>query len=124
MADEQDTTTEEVETAATEEGAAVEESVTDAATVDASDDEVLTKEEFDNLKQSLAVEAEEKKKILGAHQRERQARRDLEKRLKDIERQSEDETAKSRREAEEAALAKYKPIVAKSALLEAKARTD
>jgi hypothetical protein len=124
MADE-GTTAEEVENVNdTEEGTDVEESVTDAATDDASEDEVLTKEDFDNLKKSLAVEAEEKKKILGAHQRERQARRDLEKRLKDIERQSEDDTAKSRREAEEAALSKYKPIVAKSALLEAKARTD
>jgi DNA polymerase III gamma/tau subunit len=44
--------------------------------------------------------------------------------VKELERQNEDDTAKAQREALEAAQARYKPIVAKSALLEAKARTD
>ena len=44
--------------------------------------------------------------------------------VKELERASEDAETKARREADEAAQAKYKPVAAKVALLEANARTD
>lgn len=44
--------------------------------------------------------------------------------IRELESQNEDEAAKAQREALEAAQARYKPVVAKSALLEAQARTD
>lgn len=44
--------------------------------------------------------------------------------VKELEKQNEDESTRATREALEAAQARYKPVVAKSALLEAQARTD
>jgi hypothetical protein len=76
-----------------------------------------TRAEWDKL-QKAQKEAASKLQKVNKESADRRAK------IRDLERQNEDDTAKAQREALEAAQARYKPVVAKSALLEAQARTD
>jgi hypothetical protein len=120
MAEEQETTEQDVdETTATEDTAGVEESETDTATEEATEDEWTppTREEWQKLQKAQKDAADKLAKV----NRESTQRR---LKIRELESQNEDDAAKAQREALEAAQARYKPVVAKSALLEAQARTD
>ena len=119
MADDQNTDTtetEEVEDTTTDAEVA-ETSETDAG--DEAKDEWVppTREEWEAL-QKAQKDAALKVARANKESADRRAK------IRELERQNEDDAAKAQREALEAAQARYKPIVAKSALLEAQARTD
>lgn len=120
MADDQNTDTtepEEVEDTTTEADEAAETSETDAG--DEAKDEWTppTREEWEALQK-------ERKDAAAKVARANKESADRRAKIRELERQNEDDAAKAQREALEAAQARYKPIVAKSALLEAQARTD
>lgn len=122
MADEQETeTTEQVEDTTTAvEDTETTESETDTGAEDTTTEDEWkppTKDEWKKL-QDAQKTADAKVKQLNQESMKRRQR------IKELEAQNEDEAAKAQREALEAAQARYKPVVAKSALLEANARTD
>jgi hypothetical protein len=115
MADEQETdTTEEVDettdTVETEDAG----TETEAADKDTTEDEWKspTKEEWDKLQKAQKDAVDKLAKV----NKESMTRRQ---KIRDLERQGEDEAAKAKREAEESAQARIKPVFARNALLEA-----
>lgn len=124
MADEQETTTDEVEGTTEEETDATESETDEPA--DHPEDEYVppTKEEWAKHQKDLKA-AQDAKKSADAQvsklNKENTQRRLM---IRNLEKANEDDAARAQREALEAAQARYKPVVAKSALLEANARTD
>jgi murein L,D-transpeptidase YcbB/YkuD len=120
MADEQETTEQDVDdTAGTEEETEAAESETDETADATAEDEWKppTREEWDKHQKALKDAADKLSKV-----NKESTQRRL--KIRELEAQNEDDAAKAQREAAEAAQARYKPVVAKSALLEANARTD
>lgn len=120
MSDDQNTedTTAEAAEDTTEAGGVTDESETDTEETEVADEwKPPTKEEWEQLQKAQKDAADRLAKV-----NKESADRRL--RIKKLEQQNEDDTARAQREALEAAQARYKPIVAKSALLEAQARTD
>lgn len=119
MAEEQETPEEVEDTTDIDEDTEETPSETDDTPEDAPVDEWKppTREEWQKLQKAQKDAAEKLRKVNA----ESTARR---LKLKELQAKNEDEAAKAQREALEAAQARYKPIVAKSALLEAQARTD
>ncbi|MEV8610291.1 phage scaffolding protein [Amycolatopsis sp. NPDC051373] len=114
----EDTTADVVdETTETDEG--TEETSETGATDETPADEWTppTKEEWEQL-QKAQKEAADRLTKVNRESADRRAK------IRKLEQQNEDDSARAQREALEAAQARYKPIVAKSALLEANARTD
>jgi murein L,D-transpeptidase YcbB/YkuD len=120
MADEQETPTEEdvdITVDDVEDDAAESETDTSAEDTPADEWKPPTKDEWEKLQKAQKA-ADAKVKQLNQESTKRRLR------IKELETQNEDDAAKAQREALEAAQARYKPVVAKSALLEAQARTD
>jgi hypothetical protein len=118
MADE-DTTTEAEDTTAEEAVEETTDDTTEDTTEAAKADEWTppTREEWEKSQKESAEYAAKWKKSNADAGRHRA-------KVAELTKASEDADTKAQREAVEAAQAKYKPIVAKNALLEAKARTD
>ena len=125
MAEDQDTTTsEEVEftTETDDESTEETESEQDTATDDSTstgEDEWTppTREEWEKHQKDLKKANDSLSKV-----NKESTQRRL--KIRELEKANEDDAAKAQREALEAAQLRYKPVVAKSALLEAQARTD
>lgn len=118
MADEDTTTTEDATDATDTEVTEDETSETDA--VETATEDVWTpptREEWDKLQKAQQDAATKLSKVNAESASRRQ-------KIRDLELKNEDDAARLQREALETAQAKYKPVVAKSALLEANARTD
>ena len=120
MADEQETTEQDVDdTTGVEDETEAAESETDETAKDTTEDEWKppTREEWEKLQKAQKDAADKLSKV-----NKESTQRRL--KIRELESQNEDDAAKAQREALEAAQARYKPVVAKSALLEANARTD
>lgn len=114
----EDATTDVVDDTTETEEATEETSETDATDVAAADEWTPpTKEEWEAAQKAQKDAAGRLAKV-NKESADRRAK------IRDLERQSEDDTAKAQREALEAAQSRYKPVAAKVALLEAQARTD
>lgn len=119
MAEEQETPEEVEDTTEIDEDTEETPSETDDSPEDAPVDEWKppTREEWEKHQKALKDAADKLAKV-----NKESTQRRL--KIRELERQNEDEAAKAQREALEAAQARYKPVVARSALLEANARTD
>lgn len=121
MADEQENTTpeEDVDTTDIDEDTEDSGAETEPDTEDTPVDEWKppTREEWEKLRKAQKDAADKLAKV-----NKESTQRRL--KIRELEKANEDESAKAQREALEAAQARYKPVVAKSALLEVNARTD
>src|SRR5439155_16072155 len=120
MADEQEPTEEDVDdtTGGEEETEAAESETDETADVTAEDEwKPPTREEWEKLQKAQKDAADKLAKV-----NKESTQRRL--KIRDLERQGEDEAAKAKREAEEAAMTRFKPYVIRDGLRAAQVRAD